>query len=335
MSADEIFAVMAGYDEPAADLAALVELEAILRAASISVHTALAEREIREERIAVLADRAARRTHAQVRADCFGYGRFVPNEEDLISARQSFLCCAAESCEVVGSIAAGSSLAVIVAEYIDERANVMEAASLSIADVPGAAAALASAASAPFRSRDADCKHDLSGADRESAAIKRAEHVRADACVSERRRAMPLDTGRRGVGSSSPLAPRVDPSREVVANGKTRDAARSRRRLARTRALETSERALSACARDLRDLADLNQFLLEIEKASRRRSITVAPAHFSEDISTTTGSVGIDCSVGIDDDHRMQEHRRCATIAVPTEHRRCDSHHASRVYLCF
>jgi len=126
MSADEIFAVMAGYDEPAADLAALVELEAILRAASISVHTALAEREIREERIAVLADRAARRTHAQVRADCFGYERFVPNEEDLISARQSFLCCAAESCEVVDSTAAGSSLAVIVAEYIDERANVMD-----------------------------------------------------------------------------------------------------------------------------------------------------------------------------------------------------------------
>ena len=89
MSADEIFAVMAGLDEPAADLSALVELEAISRAASISVHTALAEREIREERIAVIADRAVRWTHARVRADCFGYERFVPDEEDLISARQS------------------------------------------------------------------------------------------------------------------------------------------------------------------------------------------------------------------------------------------------------
>ena len=90
MSADEIFAVMAGLDELAADLSALVELEAISRAASISVHTALAEREIREERIAVIADRAVRWTHARrVRADCFGYERFVPDEEDLISARQS------------------------------------------------------------------------------------------------------------------------------------------------------------------------------------------------------------------------------------------------------
>jgi hypothetical protein len=329
MSADQIFAVMAGYDELASGLATLVELEALSRAASLSEHTTLAEHAIREERIAVLADRAARRKYVRERADCFGYERFVPNEEDLISARQSFLCYAAGSCAVVDAIAAGSSLAVSVVEYIDARANVLGAACRhNLSSVPGATA-LASAASAPFRDLNgADCKRDLNGADRESAAIKSAEHVRAGTRVPDRRRAMPLYTGRRGVGSS-PLAPRVDPFREVVPNGKTRDAARSRRRTARTRALETAERALSACARDLRDLANLNQSLLEIEKARRRRFITVVPPRLSEETSTTTGSVGIDYG------HRMQEHRRCDTVAEPTEHRRCDSHHANRMYLCF
>ena len=86
--ADEIFAVMAGCDEPAADLSALGELEALSRAASLPVHKAPAEHEIREERITVLADRAARRKHVrEERANCFGgYERFAPNEGGLFTS---------------------------------------------------------------------------------------------------------------------------------------------------------------------------------------------------------------------------------------------------------
>ena len=87
------------------------------------MHTALAEHEIREERTAGLADHAARRKNVRESADCFGYERFVPNEEDLVSARQSFLCCAAESCEIADAIAAGSSLAVSVADSSTTSTN--------------------------------------------------------------------------------------------------------------------------------------------------------------------------------------------------------------------
>ena len=51
------------------------------------MHAALAEHEIREERITVLADRAARRKHVRERADCFGgYERFAPNEGGLFTS---------------------------------------------------------------------------------------------------------------------------------------------------------------------------------------------------------------------------------------------------------
>ena len=265
-SADEIFALMAGFDEPAADLAALFELEAISRAASVSVHKALAEQEIRDERVAVLADRVARRQHTRERADCFGYERFVPSEEDLISARRSFLSCAAESCEVISAIAAGSSLAVTITDYIDERSNFGAAASLGAEaehNLSGRAQfELAQAASAPFRRGDAHCERDLNDSIREIT-VNPAECVRAGARIFERR-AMPLNTGR--VVGGSPLAPRVDLFREMVSNGKTRDAARERRRISHARAQVTSERALSICVRDVRDLADLDQ-LLAIKEA--------------------------------------------------------------------
>ena len=80
----------------------------------------LAEKEIRDNRTAILADRKTRRASCRARADALGHEWFVPFEVDLLETCAVLAVTLAESCRAVDELAADRALAIAAVEYLDD-----------------------------------------------------------------------------------------------------------------------------------------------------------------------------------------------------------------------
>ena len=79
--------------------------------------TVMAEKEIRDDRKAILADRETWRAFCRARADALGYETFVPFEVEL---QETLAATLTESCRAVGELTADRALAVAAVGYLDE-----------------------------------------------------------------------------------------------------------------------------------------------------------------------------------------------------------------------
>jgi len=82
--------------------------------------TVMAEKEIRDDRKAILADRETWRAFCRARADALGYETFVPFEVELQETLAVLGATLTESCRAVDELTADRALAVAAVGYLDE-----------------------------------------------------------------------------------------------------------------------------------------------------------------------------------------------------------------------